>query len=821
MSSLNARRMFPLLILLLSLGCGGDSSTPPTPADPDVTDATLSLTSVVSLARVDVLGLNPPDAKRAQDYRVRVSAAGSDDFNLILDHDGEDWFFYAPLHPETPGNGGSVQVRITDGDNSSSPHGLELTALPEAPGTFAALVATVREHLEQRAQWAGTSIDALKALPADEVPPALLPLKLSQAYLDSDEDENDLTDLAANTNGFLTTEEVDLLDRLFGAFDLESVLRADIDDGHDLPSLPPLDKKSPGAVDLCINAGPEIETAPELSIYMTRSAVAQFGADPNSEAGRTLAFGATALTGMGMLSGPAGKTAAIGATVIAAVQGATEAVAGLLPSRFESIECVVDQTSFNEDDPGAATYSNVEVVAESTGWTADQTLSNTLINALGAYMSIAGRAQVGESSLARDVSLLGIGTGAGELFGDSGIIEFCSQRWTIDISSPIYSTAQSMLHKFTVDIPAQRVTPKEAGSDQLRVAAQSTQFGGREIHTDVDMVVNAIHVGVTPADIYVSELGETVSVTATIANADLETMRWTPEWGTWEDGQSDETNGPRTRPLKTPTDADAYPFLVTVESLSRQGVRSSGLPPRVGFATIHNGAQPTLRLSPADTCIHPGETVQYSAEVTGFAEGEYNINWAITEGWGSIDQNGLYRAPSGGSTNDVVTATVVEDTTAYDTAGVDVGACNCSLDINISGAYVWYKTSSQAAYSVSDFGGLFYQFYFGFDLDGPPSISAFLPDLEDAGGPAAPVPGDTGNWPVSFAFTTGTQTWSASPLAEHGGVTLTITEFTETSMTGYFTGTAVQLDQNGEVSSRVNIDVGMRAGLWLDGWPCE
>ena len=245
MRTRHARIWLPLLLLLISPGCGGDSSNPTTPRGPDVADATLAVASSVSFGRVDVAGLNPPSDKAAPDFRILVTAAGADDFELILDHDDEGWFFHAPLHPVSPAAGGNVQVHVTEGTNSSASHDLELTALPSSPGSFAALVGTVREHLEQRAQWAGTSIDELKATPAVQVAPALLPLKLSQAYLDSDEDDNDLTDLVANAHDFLTPEDVDLLDRFFGAFDLAALLRTDIDDGDSIETLPPAGKRAP------------------------------------------------------------------------------------------------------------------------------------------------------------------------------------------------------------------------------------------------------------------------------------------------------------------------------------------------------------------------------------------------------------------------------------------------------------------------------------------------------------------------------------------------------------------------------------------------
>ncbi len=54
------------------------------------------------------------------------------------------------------------------------------------------------------------------------------------------------------------------------------------------------------------------------------------------------------------------------------------------------------------------------------------------------------------------------------------------------------------------------------------------------------------------------------------------------------------------------------------------------------------------------------------------------------------------------------------------------------------------------------------------------------------------------------------------------GVTMNITEFTEAYMVGSFTGNAYELDEMGEVSSTISVDVQFRAGRF-DGvtWPCE
>lgn len=800
------------LLGALLLGCGGDSSDPTEPSAPEVEGATLALTEAASFDRVAVLGLDPPEPAKLQigDYRVQVSADGGESFEQILDYDEDGWFFRAPLHPVNPFDFGTVQVRITDGERSSDAHDLDVQALPSSPGSFASLVATIEEYLELRAGWAGTTLADLKALPAVQASPGVLPLKLGQEFLDSENDPNDLKDLVANADEFLSPQEADLLDRIFGAFELESLVRADIEAGAGLGELPALPAGARAAGKVCFNGGPEdIDSAPLLSIYMTRSAVASFGADPNSEAGRTLEFGATVLTGASVLPGYAGKVAGVGCVAIAAVQGLTQAAAGLLPSYFESIEFDVDKTEFNEDSEEFATYDNVKVVAASTGWVADKSVVNIAVNAMWTYTSLANKLQIEGSGLAANVGFLGLGVGANDLFEDTDILEFCPQTWEVDISSPQYCTAAALNHRFDVDIPNKKVTPKEYGVDTLEVAAQSTQFGNREISDTVQMEVLAIKVEVTPQEKNVETPGETINIAATIENADLTTLRWTAEEGTWEDGLSDETNSGGTRPLKTPTNPEAYPFRVTVESISDKGARASGEPVRDDFMVVRY--QGAIRIEPPFACISPGETQQFEAIVVG--QDDYTVEWSLGEySYGSIDQNGLYTSlPSGTSSAEIIAKLVgIEDAEAK--AQVEVGPCNCSLKIDISGASSWQRESAQAAYQVVNFGAVIYQFWLNFDAtEDYPAIQASLVETEEQ---PAPQIGDTDrNFPVSFVYTNGVESWTAGQEDELAGVTLHIDSLTESEMVGRMNGTAVIRDGD-DVVSTVIVDVTFKAGYW-------
>lgn len=816
-------------VLLLLHGCGSDSAAPDQSGGA-VRDATLTVGSAVSFGRVGVAGLPAPQEEaKAQDFRVIIATEGAEAFTFPLGHDAEGWFFPAPLHPVSPIDGGALQVRIGDGTDQSAPLDLTVGALPPAPGAFASLVATLREHLEQRAAWAGTSIAALQAASAGELAPALLPLKVAQAYLDDPADPRDLTDLAGGAEGFLGAENAELLDRVFGWFALESLLRLEIEGFAALDTAeggaagaallrPAGAAAGAGAGKACIDYRPDISTDFELSQAMIRSAVGQFGADPASDAGQILAKGGLALAGLGVVPG-LGVPAGVAGAVLAAAQGAAGSVAGLLPSSFVLLNCEVDKKEFNEDSRDVATYSRVTVRAASSGWSADQAVSGVVTSLLGAYLSSTDKLKIQDSEVLRDIGAAGLGLGAAEVFEDTGIIEFCPQEWNVDISSPVYCTAAALSRRFDVNVETQKVTPKEAGQDQLRVAAQSAKFGGREVHQDVPMEVLRIQVDVTPPEIIVMEPGGTVQITAAIRHADLTTLRWTAARGNWEDGLGDETNDGRTRTLRTPATESAYPFLVAVESLTRYGARASGEPPRVGFATVRLG-RPSVRIEPPYACIQPGETQQFAAKVTGSQDS--TVVWSVVEGYGSIDQNGLYRSLAAGTSNAVIEARLAANDTVSGQARVDVSGCTCAFSVAISGDAVWNAAGSQAAYMVSSFDDLFYQFFFDVGNDGSPSITASLGFADEK---PSPRPGDTGDWRVSFGFVTANETWTSVWDDENvllPGVTLTIEELTETSLTGRFTGNAFQLGEGGVPVSVIGVDVTVRAAYWDGGeWPCE
>jgi len=590
-------------------------------------------------------------------------------------------FFRAPLHPVTPNEGGAVRVRVSDGENASSELELTLDPLPEAPGAYARLVETLRAIIDQRALWAGTSFNELAGLSFDEVPDEHLSLKVAQSYVDGG-GPNDLASLIDNANGFLAADERVLLDRMFGHARLDLVVQADIDDFAEGAVRGPLPMVSGhGGKDRrsCIDVGPEIETAQELVDAKVLAALGDAAIDPNG-AGRYLEAVGHLFTGLGVVPG-VGKVFSVAGVGIAVWQAAAGAVRGTYPSQLTHLDFDLDKDEFEEDDDTPARWSDVELTARSAGWVADQSVVNVVISAVGAYVGVRHTTQIEELDALRDVGVAGMNADLqSHLDVNEGIIEFCAKTWTVDISDPDFSTAGAPGGFFAVDRDAQTVTPLEVGSDELLIATVPGLFAGQDQQRGKPLETKPIRVIVEPAVIRVDEPGETVQITARIEDAEVTSLYWNAHQGTWEDGIGDDTNDGRTRPLKTPTATNLYPFRVLVESTSRQGLRADGEPSRSDFAEIRL-EQARISIAPRDTCIDPGDQVQFRATVTGLDE--YEVVWVKEEGYGSIDQSGLYQSLSGGTSDAVISAHIAGMEQVLDATTVDARGCNCSYQAEI------------------------------------------------------------------------------------------------------------------------------------------
>ncbi len=796
----NLIRLIPICLLGLSFlfpGCGGSDDGSPTNPPPvvDLSGVQLSVAGSVPTGKIFVSGL--PSGKAVATYDVVfLDATGLDLFTLPLEvpTEGLPWF-QAPFHPVTPADGGLISLLVASGPARSPQQSLELGALPTAVGSFARYVALLQEHVDQRAQRAGSSFAALTELAADEVPPALLPLKFAQLFVDDPDNPNCLARIADGSSDYLDPMELDLLDRTIGFAPLDSLVQADID----------LMAGSPGRVfdwsgdsalkEGCVNMGPTVATAQDLSEAMQTALEAAVATDPNGAPAQILSATGLALGAAALVPALGAVTAVAGAGLYA-YQTSREYYANTYPSSFVSLDFDLDQATMPEDEPGFVQWSNVQVIAKSKGWVADKAIFDAVMQMVGAGLGLAQVNKIAGSESLASAAMTGAGLGVGSVLDGQpgGAVEFCSQRWGVDITDLPYSRGEAVIGRVSVDTSFRQIRPAQVGQDVIRVQAVAERFGFQHASAEKPIETKAIQVVATPAVINVKDPGEVVNISVTVENADKKNLEWRAEAGTWNDGLGNETNEPGTRPLETPLSEDAYPFLVVIESMSRQGLRAGGDPIRVDIVTIKHEPGEVI-VTPAGECVINGKTRTFSAEVQGVDN--QAVTWSLEPEFpgggvlGSISQGGVYTAPGSGSGTVLVVATSQEDDTLVGRVPVEVGSCACSWALTIDGDGGW--TGKFASHA---FPGAFSPFSMTFGpLD---STQPGAGVIQVFGG--EPASGQTGSWGCNFNWQIGNRAWVAVD-DELTPATLTVLTNTGSQLNSTVIGTVVT-DINGEASYR-------------------
>ena len=246
-----------------------------------------------------------------------------------------------------------------------------------------------------------------------------------------------------------------------------------------------------------------------------------------------------------------------------------------------------------------------------------------------------------------------------------GTVTFCPSTFRVDIAGEDWSWARPLAALLTVDNSAQTyANTKQIGDETLRFAPLPERFGGATIIGDLPVPTKAIDVQVSPDIIEVTTPGDVVQITAEIDHAVVKTLAWLAEEGEWVDGIGDDTNGPTTRPLRTPTDPDRFNFKVRVEATSQQGLRAQSPDDRYDFVEI--------RLAPIIVTPNPG-SVEVRKDLTFTAkdrEGNLvDVGWTATGGtiagtgtgigvYTAGDEPGTYTVTAALSGNSSVSATV-------------------------------------------------------------------------------------------------------------------------------------------------------------------
>ncbi len=780
--------LIPIVLMLSGCGGGGDGGTAPPPAG-SLDDAILSLDTSAPGGRVGIGGL--PASKIYEGYEVVfLDAAGAEIFTMPVEEpDGGQPWFLAPFHPLTPADGGSVQLRITNGAVRSPDLSLDLGGLPAAPGRFLQFVDRLRAHIDQRAIAEGSSFDELAALEIEAVETRLLPLKFAQVFVDDPGHPHSLARIADGSSDYLDAVGSDLLDRIFAFSNLDSLVQADIDHMGD-PQPGTLAWSGDAQDKSCVSMGPTVSTAPQLAEAMQKAFAAQVAINPDGAPAKIVAAAGLTLAAAAFVPALNGAAAVLGAGLYA-YQTSREYIANTYPSAFVSLDFQLDRDWMPEDEAGFAQWSEVYVVAKSNGWVADKAVFDAVMQLVGLGLGTAGAGRIRDSDFLRDAALGDVGMSVGfYLEGQpSGVVEFCSQHWRVDITDLPYSEGRAVIGRVSTS-DFREIRPLMVGPDVVKVSAVSSQFGFRTISGEQAIETRVIRVVATPSDIVVENAGDLVAITTTIENANNERLYWDNTQGTWEDGGTQPTNGPGTRTLRTPVNENLYPFLVSVESLSRDGLRASNDPPRMDIVTVRL-LQGRITVDPGYACVANGESRQFSATVEGLQNTA--VTWSLepanTGGRvvGSVSGTGLYTVPANGSATMRLVATSVENPQISGWAELDAGVCQCHWLLTIDADGSWEGDFASHGYAA-DWG----VFQMQFDTDGG-NIGGSC--VAVAGGPAA---GQTGSWPCTFTFIAGGRAWSGGFDSEGTSATLTVFEHEE-QMVSEVSGVAITLNNGDEV----------------------
>lgn len=780
----------------------------------------VSLTS--STARsLDRVGIELPPAwdSRSEVFIEFVNVPGTRP--IPVESDDAGLFIRAPFHPAVPDQGGLVTLRAVSGQEQSLPFILELMALEDAPGAFAEQVEALREHIDGFAKRRGSSFEGLQQLSFEETPNELLPLKYAQSFVDDPENPNSLSRIADGTSDLLNPGERRFLDQISANTALAELIGLETEALGVLqpPSMatsanfktqtPSFNAFTSPQARACINEGPTINGAAQLSAAMWEAKFSEIAisGDPAlylNALGITLAGGSMIpVYGEAFLAAGAG---------VAAWQASRSALAGLNPSKFESISAAVSRQRFEEDAEEPGQYFDVQVVAASTGWTVDQAIVDAVINALGAAGSSAQIAQITQADFLLASAVNVINQGASNYVGaqEGGVIKFCPQQWSVDISSPLWSEARSVFGHFEVDSDAQTFLPRAFDEDFLSVSNVAQQFAQEKIDIDIAIGVDPIVVIASPQRVQVSQPGGIAQITATVENAVVPSLFWDPGPGSWDDGGQQPTNEGGTRPLKLPSDPDLYPFTVEIESLSRKGLRADNQPPRRD--TVRVVLVDEIVVSPANACLENGDSEQFTATQ---ADEPASVVWSLEStgnspaNLGDITQTGRYVAPPSGSGEVLIVASSVDDPDVRGVALVEVGSCECFWSLSIAGDGAW--SGPEAGHG-----------FLNCPLCAPFTL-VFFPESGTGGGNAqilqgpAVTPGETGTFPIDvFGFQSDSRVWVVTADPDDGtSATLFVEEnIDETVMTGSVTGTALTVLNDEELLR--NFDLNFRSA-GIDG----
>lgn len=618
-----------------------------------------------------------------------------DPMDMVLFADDQGLYTIFPLHPENPGNGGEIVLRLALSNGDSQEFDVTVSGLPEAPGAWDRTIAAMLDVFADRAAELGTSLSELATSSMDDLGHEAAVLKMV-AGLTDDGSTNDLESLLVRPGEELSTEASSLVDSIIAKIGVDQFLPSPLDAVHveALGSsslgvslqIAPTHFNAERAVlaqtGSCRRKEIPISNGDELAAAIKKGLAARDRLnDPLYQSANDLASNTAAAAGVIAIAGVGTGVLAAPALTVAAGLGAVSAVAsthrlfleadaGNYPTSFVDLQVAVDLTTFNEDFRKEGHVTSVDVVAASTGFNAAKTFSGIAASAAGAVLGGAvGAVKPAGINAANDVSEAGFGmlseTHIGnEMSKKNELFEFCAQNWTVGIKDSRFVRAWTAEGNIEVNEQTFDYKPTEVGSDTLWMETLPAPFPGVSAITSTPIETKQLEIDADPRTIKVKRAGDIIDVAVILENADTTTLWWEPGQGKWNDGRGRASNDASPRPLKTPTSKDLYPFDIVVEATSDTGLRKG--------ATDERTVKITFQLRKLIVTPDPGGVLVKKTRQFEAVDDEGNpreVKWKATGG--SIDGSGLYTAfdKPGAYT---VTATATDDPSITETVVVNV-----------------------------------------------------------------------------------------------------------------------------------------------------
>lgn len=838
-------RWLPLIVLtlpVLATSCGGGGDEPVTPDDvkPKTLTISLAASSGTSGDVIKISGI-PADAEGVYAEVKPTAAAASAPASApgetpaqgtadaigrayILRPPGGDDEIVVPLFPGDPMGGGNVQLRVTNGSSiTSNTVTLAIDPPPPAPGAFKDLVDSVQLLLDKWLEQLGTTREELRSTPVDQLPLLNTTLLFVHNVVDNPDNPNSLRALADGDIPLFVEAPIDrdLLDALTAMSGLQGWVDDKIESVDQLTA-PVIPGPTPTIAQSRIIVGGQVDCIDpptfnigsdncgllsEIMQYQTQLEITRA-----SEASRFLKDLRNAILAGASLT-PAAEIAAGLASTGWAIDSVDDGQRGMYPSQFinDLTDYKVSVEEFPEDFVEPGKWSEFRVSAVSDGWRFDDKIIEAFQQMAGVNDGLDIK-KLDEVVTVESKMKEFIKNGANETLKNAIVknspvkLEYCPQTWVgINCTGLPYSVGSSNSLKYDSD--QLTYEPVEVGSANLLVETMPV-FGTNKSTGETKVIkTNLLEVFIDPYQA-TRNVNEDQAFTARVANAHDETVAWSSPGDLLANGNSAS--------LHTPSAPWDPPVPVTAKSVSNTGLREGKVDtdPRTKTVYVTYGGSVTLTIDPPYKCIHPGETLQFTPKVEGVDNPV--IDWSVVEGYGTIDQNGLYHSMSIGTSSAKISATIegVPDVIAY--ANVDVKACECSFVINIAGAAYYYREGADVAYQYSDFGDGFRVYTFFFQIED--GYTGFAISLSSSETQTAPAPGEIGTYEVNMSYidASGHSSWST---VENPG-SMTITSNTDTYMEASFNGIG-KGGSDPENPTEVTIIGSMKAGHWIDEWPCH